>query len=79
MRDLQERATEDFERTLPIVQDDWRQVEREVEIERVRIEQEVADCYSEGRIDAGQRMLSDFMSHTADRMLETARALTAAL
>ncbi len=79
MRDLQERATDDFERTLPILRAGWSEVEREIEAERIRVEQEVADLYVAEKYDVGAQALSHFMSTTAERMLETSRRLTDAI
>jgi len=79
MRDLQERATADFERTLPVIRAGWSDVEREIETERVRVEQEVADLYAAGNQDAGVAVLTDFMATNAERMLETSQRLAAAI
>jgi secernin len=79
MRDLQERATVDFERTLPILRAGWSEVEREIEAERVRVEQEAADLYAAGKTEAGAAALTDFMATTAERMLETSQRLAAAI
>lgn len=75
MRDLQERATKDFARTLPVVRAAWQPIERDVEVERLRVEQAVTNCYAEGRIDDGEKQLADFMAATAERMLATAGRL----
>jgi secernin len=75
MRDLQERATTDFERTLPLVRVGWSAIEREIEVDRIRVEAAVADLYASHEYDAGAEMLSRFMATSAERMLETSRAL----
>jgi dipeptidase len=76
MRDLQERATADFERTLPIIRAGWSDVEREIESERVRVEREVAGLYDAEKYDVGATALSHFMATNAERMLETSNRLT---
>jgi hypothetical protein len=79
MRDLQERATEDFAKTLPILRARWQAVERDIEVERLRVEQSVTNCYADGRIDEGRKWLGEFMAETAERMLETAGQLLESL
>ncbi len=79
MRDLQERATTDFERTLPIVRAGWSDVECEIEAERVRVEEEVADLYDAEKHDLGTAALSQFMATSAERMLETSQRLIDAI
>ena len=48
---------------------------REIELERLRVEQEVSGLYADERFDEGGRELTRFMAITADRMLETSRRL----
>ncbi len=79
MRDLQERATADFERTLPLLRSGWSVVEREIEAERVRVEQEARELYAAEKIDDGAMVLSRFMASTAERMLEVSGRLVAAI
>jgi dipeptidase len=79
MRRLQERATVDFERAMPILQEAWRELERAVELDRLRIEQEVAVAYEARHFDEGERALTRFMEDTADRLVDQANRLTAAL
>ena len=79
MRRLQERATSDFERTMPIVQEGWKELERAVELDRLRVEQEVAVAYDAQRFDDGERLLTDFMEETAERLVDRANRLTGAL
>jgi hypothetical protein len=79
MRDLQERATTEFERTLPLVRAGWSRVEGEIEAERVRVEAEVADLYDAGKYDVGTAALSRFMATTAERMLVTSQRLIDAI
>jgi dipeptidase len=75
MRDLQERATLDFERSLPVLRAEWLEVERAIELERVRVEQEVTGLYESEEREAGEKTLTRFMEITADRMLETSHRL----
>lgn len=79
MRDLQERATTDFARTLPLIRDRWSQLEAEIEIERVRVEKAVADLYAAEKFELGSAALSRFMALSAERMLETSRELIDAI
>jgi len=79
MRALQERATGDFDRTLPIIRAGWRDLEETIEVERVHVEKEVSNLYAEEAFDEGRRMLSEFMATQADSMLETSQRLIASL
>jgi len=79
MRDLQERATADFERTLPILRAAWANVEHEIEAERVRVEQDVAGLYMEDKYALGAQALSHFMATNSERLLETSRRLIDAI
>ena len=79
MRRLQERATTDFERTMPIVHEGWKELERAVELDRLRVEQEAAVAYDEQHFEEGERVLTRFMEETADRLVDQANALTASL
>jgi dipeptidase len=76
MRRLQERATEDFERSIPILRAGWKDLARSVERERLRVEQEVSVYYDAKRIEAGEDELSRFMATTADRLIEQTVVLT---
>ena len=77
MRVLQERATDDFDRALPIIRAGWAEIEERIESERVRVEGEVASLYAADEVDEGQRLLTDFMATNADLMLETSKKLFA--
>jgi dipeptidase len=79
MRNLQERATLDFERSLPVIRAGWRAFEREVEVERIRVEQEVSNYYAAAEMDEGEAALSHFMMTIAERMLATSQELAAEL
>jgi hypothetical protein len=79
MRELQERATIDFDRTLQIIRDGWIDTEEAIEAQRIRVEREAASHYAAGKFDLGERLLSDFMATNADRMLETSQRLLAAI
>ena len=79
MRDLQERATTDFQRTLPLLRTAWSDLGREIEVERRRVEHEVADLFGAEEYDIGAQSLSEFMATTAERMLETSQRLTDAI
>lgn len=79
MRRLQERATKDFERSLPLLHEGWKELARAVELERLRVEQEAAVAYDGERFDDGERGLTRFMEETADRLVEHATRLAAQL
>ena len=79
MRRLQERASEDFPRFLPRVRAGWRDMERGLELERIRVEQEVAGLFATDRFDDGEQALSRFMQRTADRLIETSERIARAL
>ena len=79
MRDLQERATVDFERTLPLLRTGWSSFEREIEVERIRVEQEVANLYAAEKVDDAEMVLSHFMMTTAERLLATSQKLAASI
>jgi dipeptidase len=76
MRRLQERATEDFERAMPILREGWKDLARSVELERLRVEQEVSVYYAAKRISDGEDELTRFMADTTDRLIEQAVRLT---
>jgi len=75
MRELQERATTDFKRTLPVIRAGWSDVESEIEVERGRVEEDVAELCDAGEYEAGRAALSQFMASSAERMLETSHRL----
>ncbi len=75
LRSLQERATLDFERSIPILREGWKEMERSVELERIRVEQEVAGLFDGDRFDDGEQALTQFMERTAERLVDTADRL----
>ncbi len=75
MRVLQELATENFERALPILRAGWAALEETIEVERVRVEKEVSALYAVEEFDEGHRVLTQFMASLADSMLETSKRL----
>ncbi len=77
MRDLQERATVDFERTLPIIRAGWVEVEKTIETERLRVEREVSRLYEAEKFDRGGQLLTEFMAFNSQLMLETGKGLAA--
>lgn len=79
LRRLQERAAEDFDAALPRLREGWRELERMVERDRLRVEQEVAVLYEGDRFLEGEDVLSRFMESTADLVVGTAIELTASL
>jgi secernin len=79
MRALQERATEDFARSLPVLQAGWRALDRAIELDRLRVEQEAVGFLEAGAYAEGERVLTQFMSSCADRLVETAGRLAASL
>ena len=79
MRRLQERATMNFERAMPILHAGWKELERAIELDRLRVEQEVAVAYEDQRFEEGERMLTRFMEDTAERLVDRANDLIAAL
>lgn len=79
MRRLQERATMNFERAMPILHAGWKELDRAIELDRLRVEQEVAVAYEDQRFEEGERMLTRFMEDTAERLVDRANGLLAAL
>jgi hypothetical protein len=79
MRSLQEQATEDFASSLPRIRAGWRDMERGIELERIRVEQEVAGLFAADCFDEGERALSLFMEKTADRLIETSNRMARSL
>lgn len=77
MRELQDRATKDFDHSLPIIRADWAGVEKAIETERLRVEEEASRLYAADDIEAGQRVLTEFMATNANLMLETSKELLA--
>lgn len=77
MRELQERATADFDRALPIIRAGWAEVEKRIESERVRVEGEASKLYAAGDANAARRLLTEFMASNAELMLETSKKLIA--
>lgn len=75
LRALQEHATLDFARSLPILREGWKEMERAVETERVQAEGDAAGLFDRDRFDEGEQVLSRFMERTADRLIETANRL----
>lgn len=75
MRRLQAKASVDFSRALPMIQEGWEAFERVTELERVRVEQEVASATLRNEAGAGADLLTKFMSQTAQRLLDTAAEL----
>jgi secernin len=79
MRDLQEKATADFARTLPMIQKEWLDFARELESERLGVERSANESYAAGRFEEGGQRLTAFMAMTADRVLETSERLIDAI
>ena len=79
MRRLQERATLDFERAFSIVRDGWKELARSIELERLRVEQDVAVHYAANRLADGEEELTRFMREITDRVIERAIQLEAAI
>jgi secernin len=75
MRRLQEKAAQDFERTLPILRAGWQKVEAPLDVDRLQVESEVAALYKEGDFDAGANLLSRFMETTGERVLDASQRL----
>jgi secernin len=79
MRALQERATDDFDRALPIIRAGWAGLEETIESERVRVEMEVSSLNAAEEFDEGRRLLTEFMATQAGSILETSKRLIARL
>ena len=79
MRTLQERATEDFDRSLPLLRSRWAACARNIERDRQRAEQDAISLYDAERFDDAEQVLSRFMEQTTDRVVEVAVALTRSL
>ena len=75
MRTLQEKATKDFARALPIIQERWIEVERQIESERVEVEGEASIFHAAGDSGRAAGALTTFMAKNAKRILETAANL----
>ena len=76
MRTLQGCATEDFDRSLPMLRSRWAECEREIERDRQGAEQDATWLYEAERFDDAEQVLSRFMEQTTDRVVEVAVALT---
>ena len=68
-----------FERAMPILRAGWKELERAIELDRLRIEQEVAVAYEDQRFEEGERMLTRFMEDVAERFVYHAIGLIGAL
>ena len=79
MRRLQERATEDFAHSLPLIRRGWADCEREIERDRQRAEQDATSLYDAEQSHDAEQVLSRFMEHTADRVVGIAAELTQAI
>ena len=79
MRRLQERATADFDRTLPLLRAKWTELDRTLELERIRVEQTASHLFEIDEREAGEEALTLFMATTAERLLETSEELAAAI
>ena len=75
MRDLQERATADFSRTLPIIRERWSGVEDQIESDRICAEGEASALNAAGEADRAAARLTEFMAANVERVLETAEKL----
>ncbi len=79
MRRLQERATPDFPRALSHIREGWKDLERAIELDRLRVEQAAAGRFAAGEYDDGERILTRFMRDGADRLVDTATRIAASL
>jgi hypothetical protein len=75
MRGLQERASRDFARTLPVLRAEWKRVANEIDVERAEVESEVRLSYEAEAFEAGADTLTAFMTRTTSRVLEVSHAL----
>ncbi len=78
MRELQERATSDFDRAQPLLRAKWAEVDRTIAAERLRVEQAASHLFALDEREEGGQVLTRFMASTAERLLETAGALAVA-
>ena len=78
-RRLQERATADFAHAGPILEAGWKDLERSIEGERVRAEQDASTHLAADRRKEASEVLTAFMNRTTDRAIATAVELAAAL
>lgn len=79
MRRLQEQATPTFPESLGRIRAGWSELERTLELDRLRIEQEAAGRFATGAYDDGERILTQFMRDSADRLVDTAARIAASL
>jgi secernin len=73
---LQQAASVDLEKSLPLLRQEWRAFEEEIEDQRVAAEREAAERIEAGDRDGATRLLSDFMERIVREATQRATALT---
>jgi dipeptidase len=73
LRDLQEKASEDFARTLPILRAGWSELEMRIEHERLVVEEEAAALYASGEFEKGAALLTQFMTRVGEDVFDASR------
>jgi len=72
---LQESASTDFARAIPLVREGWAPVEEKIETERQRVESEARAAVIAGDDDRSAGLLGDFMARTAGEVQACAESL----
>jgi secernin len=75
LRDLQEKAAEDFARTLPILRARWSELESRIERDRSAVEDEAAALYASGDFEKGASVLTEFMTRVGEDVFDASRQL----
>jgi dipeptidase len=75
LRDLQEKAAEDFARTLPVLRARWSEIEARIERERLVVEEEAAALYASGEFEKGASALTQFMTCSGNDVFDASRQL----
>ncbi len=75
LRALQEKASRDFEHTLPRLREGWSTLEAEIETERQEVESAASACRRDGASERAADLLSGFMAAVSERVLDASRRL----
>lgn len=75
MRTLQEQAATDYDRSLPILRDEWAKLASQIEAARIQAEAEAIVLGEADRREARADVLTAFMTRTTDRVIEESRRL----
>lgn len=75
MRTLQEKAAKDYDRSLPILREEWAKLVSRIEADRIQAESEAIALGEVDRRDARADVLTGFMARTTDRVIEESTRL----